>query len=806
MATPWGSSAWGSAPWGDDDLATLLQIVNPDDASQVLFDLNDKVAANSALYGNVGTELIGDLDLGVPTLRDNTGAAVFKRDARAPLKFRVRLKGTTANPDDLATGVSRLGDYLAKGCVLKWITNNGTQVRYIDVEPSDTPVLYQGRELNIYEATVLVDTPEGITLNLERLPYLRGDGLTASTNTLNNPTLLRDSDGNGTPDYWIIVSTPTLSISAANEALHVVAGAATRGIYQQPNASASSGQIWTASAEVKVTSGTMALIVDWRTAADATISNVSVTQTATGFKRISITGTAPATTDHVRIRIESSGAASTFDVRNVQFELASVASPFRVPRETIYSDPTGGNFSKMIPIYNPSPTEAPCVITTAFPDAANETEALDYWLGSSQNIPGNRRLADYLNGPFYAQAEANGNGWTLTAGTDTTLAGAADATASPGSGTTLARITHSTDPTTYNKRITWTRSTLLDSLRGTHRVFARVRPASTSKFRLQLNWSAGTITSETNDEFVLDQTNNTAAVWVMCDLGTVDIPESITGIAMANLTLELSTRMGLGLSAVVLDVDYIILVPQDGVARVIAAEVESSVTTVTDGADLQVPKDLGAGDPTWAIYANLTVHGKRMKLNANNEAVGVGSTTTGGFTGVTNGRHKVLFQIGSNDFLGTVNQEVVNITDNTVVASRSVTQMIPFTFDTVVELNVTDVNAKLYQPRVTITSYTAGNIEVRSITVIPILAIAQNQQVRADPGSTGIERYGAERLDISGNYVGALDAANVPFWIPPGLSLLWVESYDLTVGGPELPHANPRTYTVTPTVYPRFWT
>ena len=39
-------------------------------------------------------------------------------------------------------------------------------------------------------------------------------------------------------------------------------------------------------------------------------------------------------------------------------------------------------------------------------------------------ISGADYLVDYLNGPYYGQAEANGNGWTLTAGTNTTLAGA----------------------------------------------------------------------------------------------------------------------------------------------------------------------------------------------------------------------------------------------------------------------------------------------------------------------------------------------------------------------------------------------
>jgi hypothetical protein len=800
MTTPWGSAPWGSSPWGEDDLATLLQIVDPNDVSSVLFDLNDQVGANSALYGNVSTFLHDDLDLGVPTLRDATGTAVFNRDARAALKFRMRIKGTS--PDNLATAVGRLGDYLAKGCVLKWITNNGTQTRYIDVEPSDTPVLYAGRDLNIWEATVLFDTPQGVTLNLSRLPYLRGDALTASTNKLVNPTLLRDSNADGTPESWTKTGTTTLTIAAASESLHSVASAASSGVWQATgSATASSGQIWTLSADVKVTSGTFVLDLEFRNAADAFLSDLLTTQTATGWKRISGTATAPANTDHIRAWLMSSGGACTFDVRNVQLEIASTASPFRVTAQTLNIDPATAGFSKMMPIYNPGTTEAPCVITTAFPDASTSVEALDYFLATTDNIPGNHRLADYLNGPYFAQAEANGNGWTLTAGVDTTLAGVADATASPGSGTSAARITHSTDPTTYNKRITFTRTTLLDSLRGTHRVFVRVKPASTSKFRLQLNWSAGTATSESNDEFVLDQTNDSVPVWALCDLGTIEVPDSIA-ITLGSLTLELSTRMGLGLAAVNLDVDYLMLVPQADVASVLFADAETSVTSITDGADGQVPKDLGAGDPTWVTGS---VHGHRMKLNAVNEAVGVGSTTTGGFIGVSGGRHQVRFAFDENNFIGTYQFEIANITDNTVARTAQSVTTLASNESGEIGLILDDVAGKLYQPRVTITAYTSGSVEIRSFTVIPIIRIVQNQQVRADPGSTGLERYAAERLDSSGFYVGALDAERVPFWIPPGLSLLWVESYDLTVGGVELPHFNARTLTVTPTVYPRFW-
>src|SRR5207247_6185565 len=92
------------------------------------------------------------------------------------------------------------------------------------------------------------------------------------------------------------------------------------------------------------------------------------------------------------------------------------------------------------------------------------------------------RLSDFLNGPNYAQAESTGNGWTVTLATGTSST--ADGNASGGN---MARTTHTTDPNTLAKRITWTRSTTLDCLRGRYTVYARLLAAAAKVYDLQLN-------------------------------------------------------------------------------------------------------------------------------------------------------------------------------------------------------------------------------------------------------------------------------------------------------------------------------
>src|SRR6266516_3899163 len=192
-------------------MTITLQIVDVDDPTSIMFDLNDPTGANSALYGSVVTGILQDVDMGVPTMPNTgTGTGSFNRDARAQMKMRVRIDATSYDAGALAVG--RLAALIAQGCCIKYIANGSTDVRYIDCDPSETPVLLNGQPQTLFNAMTLMDTPEGITLQLSRLPYLRGDKLDPTVNKLvSNPTMLRDSNADGTPDGWTITSTPTLT-------------------------------------------------------------------------------------------------------------------------------------------------------------------------------------------------------------------------------------------------------------------------------------------------------------------------------------------------------------------------------------------------------------------------------------------------------------------------------------------------------------------------------------------------------------------------------------------------------------------
>jgi hypothetical protein len=121
-----------------------------------------------------------------------------------------------------------------------------------------------------------------------------------------------------------------------------------------------------------------------------------------------------------------------------------------------------------------------------------------------------------------------------------------------------------------------------------------------------------------------------------------------------------------------------------------------------------------------------------------------------------------------------------------------------------------DENGDVYQPRVILTGRNLpAYIDVNSITMYTWPYIPQNGKLRSDPGSLP-SRSAVEQVDSSGNLGLAVDSTGTPFWIPPGLSLLWVTCFDVPPQGfnenkSHLQSGSKRTMTVTPTVYPRYW-
>jgi hypothetical protein len=798
-------------------MAVTLQIVSPLDQTTVLLDLNDYTAANAtSLVPYTRTEIFSDVDLGSPVLDSSqlnpvnldTTYTTFSRRAAAPVKMGIHV--TASSTDNLTKVVGTLAQYLAQGCVMKWQPTGATVAGFLDVLPSQTPVILNGQTLALQQLGLYIDTQNDLKIEFSRQAYLRFAKLDPALNRLvTNPTMLRDSNQDGLGDGWTKTGAPTTTIVTSTESAHIVAASAGLGIFQNTAAAGfASGDPGTVSVDVKVASGTVAVILDWRTAGDVTISNTTVTTTSAGWTRISASGTAPATTDHVKLRIESSGAAATFDLRNAQVEKTATASPFRVTAETVFSDPATAGFAKGMLVYNPGTSPAPLEITTSFPDASTAVQQVSFALMSSSSVPGADYICDFLNGPYYGQAEANGNGWTLTPGTDTTLAGAVDALASPGAGTSVARISHATVTNTTTMRIRWSRTTLLDCLRGTFGVWVRMKPTASvnSSYDVNIKWGTGGNIQYSNDVYTLDNTASAATAYRNLYLGNIVLPKDATAPTISSLQIELWTNMTVGKAAANLDIDYIGLSPSEDVA---VTTISGSSTDFTVGTSLTTPpKQLGAptSDPAWTAAGSS--FGTKLQLTAINQAAGWGSNTLGLFTGTGNVRHSFAAFTEFYPASGTVTYkfQIANITDNTIAATQTKTATFPAFGNFTFTLSFTDVAGKVYQPRIIMTALGTGNININTMTHTVPAVIIQNQKVRTDPGSVP-PRYTAEQLDSSGNLIVTMNATKVPFWIPPGLSVLQMRFWDQLADSNdlELSHLNARTVSVSPAVYPRNW-
>jgi hypothetical protein len=252
-----------------------------------------------------------------------------------------------------------------------------------------------------------------------------------------------------------------------------------------------------------------------------------------------------------------------------------------------------------------------------------------------------------------------------------------------------------------------------------------------------------------------------------------------------------------------LDVDYLLLSPTEDVA---VANITGGTADSIFGYLLTTPPArLGAptSDPVWIAGV---VNGTMIFLGAALAAAGWGTNAAGLFTGTGITRHTIGLTgyFSSISGTATVKFQIANITDATIAATVTKTSANGPWNPT---LSFTDVAGKVYQPRVTVTagSGTFGYF-VQTLTHSVPAVITQNQKVRTDPGSVPA-RYTAEQLNSSSAIVVQMNATRVPFWIPPGLSLLVMDCWDQLADSNdlELSHFNARTLSVSPAVYPRNW-
>ncbi len=240
-------------------MASTFAVVDPNSLSTTLFDMNGSYT-DPASGATVTTAILHDPDFGVPALdarrefdsEADVGVVSPPRRSLAECRIRVRMHATSA--DILRRTVETLANFLAGGCVMKWVPDGSSETRYIDVEPSVTPALIDGRELAMYEVTQLFDTPYGVPLVFNRHPFMRSDRLNPATNQLVNPTMLRDSNQDGKPDSWADVgNTYTGTIVAAEECFEIAATSS--GNHVQQDVTASAAQAWTFTCEARKVSG-----------------------------------------------------------------------------------------------------------------------------------------------------------------------------------------------------------------------------------------------------------------------------------------------------------------------------------------------------------------------------------------------------------------------------------------------------------------------------------------------------------------------------------------------------------------------
>ena len=397
-------------------------------------------------------------------------------------------------------------------------------------------------------------------------------------------------------------------------------------------------------------------------------------------------------------------------------------------------------------------------------------------------------FADGLSDTYWFDCEATNRNWTIALGTDTSSQANADA-----SGGNAARVTHNTNGNIMQRRVSATRTTKLDSLRGQWTIWARVDAQSAGTFEVQARWGASTAdpAAVSNAVVTHDALSATTFGFVELNLGTFQLPESV---ALAGVRIEIWTRDTLN-GADDLDIDFVWLSPATHATAVIPGATSS--TTLGDA--LTTPPYKLTADSTWIAGS---VSGTGLVLNTNLEGGGLGPNAGVDYPDGTNTFH---FDTFCTNFTGTAVFRVVSVGGGgagAVIVSN--TQALT-AFSGSLDPTLTFVAAAStnYQAQVVLTAYSTGNIKVNEIAHFFTPSIANSESIRTEPGPS---RYGVDRLDTAGNYAGSLSCeGEVPVLLEPGENHIFVRCDDARlVFYNENENILGRTPTVTVAYDPRF--
>lgn len=762
--------------------STTLQIVDPENTSTVFFDLNDATGANNVLYAaSAQTFLLADVDWGSPGWSPNRfqaditpgGTTVFNQAGLAQAQMRVRVLG--ASHDAQNDAINFLAGLLADGCTMKFSAAGSSLVRYVDIEPSVTPVQYGGRALNLYEAARLFDSPEGIPLILTRQPFFYEDELDPTVNLLTGSLMIGDSNGDGVPNGWTLIN-GSASIDAANECVLLSHNAAAD-IFNQ-DISGSVGTTYTASWEAKIVSGTRipSLKLVSRSTTNTLLASTNISATAWGT-RVSVTGAIQATDTAIRMKLTYTGGAGTTVValRRAQLEIAGSASKFRAAAVPVSNDPlstsTQGRYALF---YNSGDAPAQVRMRVTGDSGAAITE-IHSGMRSAGRIAGGYPIASYINSAHAAQIETGTLGADTTSVSDTSVSLSGTA-----SGGNLAKTTYATVPA-MAKRSRVLISTGAAGLVGEHDVWVRVRTSAAASHNLQLRWAPADVTPAfyANDVVNLNTTRATSHQWVDVNLGRIYVPAHLTisGVSLECWSERLTAAGG------DLYWDCLALAPADeSVAYITVPESSStSSTSYSQRLTLQAGGSMArvTGDPTFSNATQTDTAKNEWELDVQYDAA---ATVSSAGLPLAAGHHVMAFQLANSGspgggFSGTIVCRVVDVT----AASVAVTQSTPLgtTANNYVTLDFDATGGHYYQAQVYAASLASGYARLLWIsdTFTPSI-------VNAEIAESDAKRYTLLKLDSSSQVeFPLLLKGQLPLVAQPGLNVVYFRFGETSVNG-----------------------
>ena len=397
-------------------------------------------------------------------------------------------------------------------------------------------------------------------------------------------------------------------------------------------------------------------------------------------------------------------------------------------------------------------------------------------------------FSNYKADTGFVQLEATGRNWTATLDVDTTAQNDG-ADASPPSVTNVARVSYAT-VSDWARRVRVTRSTNLDSIRGTWDVWLRMKPSAVSTHEVKLLWGLATTNPPAfaNESVTVEVPSSASnfAYYTEWNMGRITVPTD-RNVTVGNLTFDIYSRRASGSGN--LDLDFLWLTPANRVGTVI---VPPGSITEFGGATLLTPVSNPAGGTAGAVSGTSLL----LDTTTDNAGVGVSSGTV-----LAAGTWYVVFTLQNvTSSSATVDTGVRNITGSSY-ASGLITRTLPANSTTTWPHMFTANGTSAYQEQVDNPSV-ANAVKIKSITREFVPSLAVNEYAETDPLNMSVNR-----LDTSANLASYLQLeGGMPATISPGSNHLMLRvdnPADVDSAGYNR-QTLARTPTVTVLYYPRY--